>query len=161
MPKQLDRFNALLTGFSRRTLYAKLMLLLFCIVITILLMQAGTIFLLDYIPSSQSALDKIKVQQIYWHRQLSRVNAVQGQPAGETLQSMQQHFLDTTDPEVLWMLRQDNPEVAAAVRQVEREQKNFIDVAQFNLRVTAQFDGCASEIACGTYFMSYLLVFVS
>lgn len=138
MPRQFDRFNALLTSFSRRTLYAKLMLLLFCIVITILLMQAGTIFLLDYIPSSQSALDKIKVQQIYWHRQLSRVSAAEGQHAGETLQSMKQQFLDTSDPEVIWLLRQDNPEVAAAVRQVEREQSNFSDVAQFNLRVTAQ-----------------------
>lgn len=138
MPKSFTKLNALLTGFSRRTLYAKLMLLLFCIVITILLMQAGTIFLLDYIPSSQSALDKIKVQQIYWHRQLSRVDAIQTQQAGETLQSMKQHFLDTADPEVIWMLRQDNPEVAAAVRQVEREQNNFSEVAKFNLRVTAQ-----------------------
>jgi len=129
---------ALLSSFSRRTLYAKLMLLLFCIAITVLLMQAGTIFLLDYIPSSQSAIEKINSQKVYWHRQLSRINAIKLEDAEKTLKSMQQHFLDTSDPEVLWMLRQDNPEVATAVKQVEREQQNFADLAMLNLRATAQ-----------------------
>jgi len=127
-----------LNSFSRRALYAKLIMLLLCIATSILLMQAGTIFLLDYIPSSQSAINKINEQKLYWHRQLSHVQAIQLQEASATFKSMQRHFLDTADPEVLWMLRQDNPEVVTAVHKVEREQKNFIDVAQFNLRVTAQ-----------------------
>ncbi|MTI62430.1 histidine kinase [Methylophaga sp.] len=127
-----------LNSFSRRALYAKLIMLLLCVATSVLLMQAGTIFLLDYIPSSQSALDKVNEQKLYWHRQLSHVQAIQLHEAEATFKSMQRHFLDTADPEVLWMLRQDNPEVVAAVRKVEREQKNFVDVAQFNLRVTAQ-----------------------
>ncbi len=142
-------FAAMFSRFSRRTLYAKLMMLLFCIVLTILLMQAGTIFLLDYIPSSQSAIDKINVQKLYWHRQLSRVSAIELGEADETFKSMQAQFLDTTDPEVLWMMRQDNPEVVAAVRQVEREQKNFADLAHFNMRVTSQLR--VAERVAGAY----------
>lgn len=138
MANKSQKITALLSSFSRRTLYAKLMLLLFCIAITVLLMQAGTIFLLDYIPSSQSAIEKINTQKVYWHRQLSHINAIQLDEAEKTLKSMQKHFLDTSDPEVLWMLRQDNPEVFSAVRQVEREQQNFADLATLNLRATAQ-----------------------
>ncbi len=133
------RFLAsLLNSFSRRALYAKLIMLLLCIATSVLLMQSGTIFLLDYIPSSQSAIDKVNEQKLYWHRQLSHIQAIELQQAETTFKSMQRHFLDTTDPEVLWMLRQDNPDIVKAVHRVEREQKNFADVAQFNLRVTAQ-----------------------
>ncbi|MCX4187068.1 histidine kinase [Methylophaga sp. OBS4] len=138
MVTKLKQISALIGSFSRRTLYAKLMLLLFCITLTVLLMQSGTIFLLDYIPSSQSAIDKISSQKVYWHRQLSYMKAIKLEAADATLKDMQQHYLDTADPEVLWMLRQDNPEVLAAVRKVEREQQNFSDVAKFNVRVTAQ-----------------------
>ncbi len=133
-----QRITALLSSFSKRTLYAKLMLLLFCIAITVLLMQAGTIFLLDYIPSSQSAIDKINSQKVYWHRQLSHINAIKLDEAEKTLKVMQKNFLDTTDSEVLWMLKQKNPDIAEAVRQVEMEQQNFADLAKLNLRATAQ-----------------------
>lgn len=132
------RLTTMLTSFSRRTLYAKLMLILSCITTTVLLMQAGTIFLLDYIPSSQSAIDKINEQKLYWHNQLSHVHAIKLDDADKTFDAMKQHFLDTTDPEVIWMMRQDNPEVASAVKAVEREQKNFTNLAEINMRVTAQ-----------------------
>lgn len=132
------QYTAFLNSFSRRTLYAKLMLLLLCISLTVLLMQAGTIFLLDYIPSSQAALEKIAIQKVYWHRQIANLDSDNGDKAGETLKAMQQQALDTSDPDVLWMLRQDSPDVVAAVRQVEREQQNFADIATLNLRAAGQ-----------------------
>jgi len=131
-------FSALLNSFSRRMLYAKLMLLLLSISITVLLMQAGTIFLLDYIPSSQAALEKIHTQKLYWHRQISQISARNNNDATHTLKSMQQHFLDTSDPDVLWMIRQDSPAVIEAVRKVEREQQNFADLATLNMRAAGQ-----------------------
>lgn len=133
-----NRLSEFISHFCRRTLYAKLMLLLFCITLTVLLMQAGTIFLLDYIPSSQSAIDKINQHKLEWHRQLSRADVTDQDEIDDTIRSMQKHFLDTTDPRVLWMLRQKNPDIVAAVNQVKKEQKNFADLAQFNMRVTAQ-----------------------
>jgi two-component system nitrate/nitrite sensor histidine kinase NarX len=132
------RLTVFLNSFSQRTLYAKLMLLLLSISLTILLMLAGSIFLLDYIPSSQAALEKIATQKIYWHRQIVNLTSVNDESASDTVRDMQQQSLDTSDPEVLWMLRQDNPEVVAAVRQVEREQQNFADVATLNIRAAGQ-----------------------
>lgn len=142
-------FSDLLNSFSRRALYAKLILLLLCIATSVLLMQASTIFLLNYIPLSQSAIDKVNEQKLYWHRQLTRVQAIETQQADAAFDAMQRHFLDTKDPEVLWMMRQNNPEVVAAVRRVEREQKNFSNVGQFNLRVTAQLR--VAERVAGAY----------
>jgi two-component system nitrate/nitrite sensor histidine kinase NarX len=77
MARKKHFLASLLNSFSRRALYAKLIMLLLCIATSVLLMQSGTIFLLDYIPSSQSAIDKVNEQKLYWHRQLSHIQAIE------------------------------------------------------------------------------------
>ncbi len=129
---------ALINGFSLRTLYAKLLMLLGCLLLTVLLMQASNFFLLDYIPSSQAAIDKVNTQKVYWHRQLSFIDAVSLQEANSTFSDMQHNYLRLDDKDVQWMLQQDNPDIHNAVRHLEQLQDSFNQVAGYNMRLTAQ-----------------------
>ena len=45
-------------------------ILLFCITFTVILMQAGSLFLLDYVPTSNRAVDKIIKEEMFWQHQL-------------------------------------------------------------------------------------------
>lgn len=127
-----------LDNFARRTLYAKLLLLLFCLLMTVLLIQASSFFLIDYIPSSQAAIDKVNTQRVYWHRQLSFINAIKLEEADKTFRDMQEHFLHLDEPEVQWMMRQNEEDVRKAVLRVEQLQNSFRQVAGYNMRLTAQ-----------------------
>jgi two-component system nitrate/nitrite sensor histidine kinase NarX len=138
MNSRLRQVSALINGFSQRTLYAKLLMLLGCLLLTVLLMQASNFFLLDYIPSSQAAIDKVNTQKVYWHRQLSFIDAVSLQEANNTFADMQQNYLRLDDTDVQWMLQQDNPDIRTAVRRVEQLQESFNRVAAYNMRLTAQ-----------------------
>lgn len=138
MTGRMKKISAWLNHISQHTLYAKLLLLLGCMLMTVLLMQASSFFLLDYIPSSQAAIDKVNTQKVYWHRQLSFINAISLEEADETLTEMQRNYLRVEDPDVVWMLRQDDAEIHDAVRQLEKLQTSFSQVAGYNMRLTAQ-----------------------
>lgn len=128
----------LLDNFAKRTLYAKLLLLLFCLLVTVLLIQASSFFLVDYIPSSQAAIDKVSVQKVYWHQQLSYIDSIKLAQADKTFKEMQAHFLQLDDPDVQWMMRQSEANVSEAVKKVEQLQQSFTQVAGYNMRLTAQ-----------------------
>ncbi len=132
------QISVLVNGFSQRTLYAKLLMLLGCLLLTVLLMQASNFFLLDYIPSSQAAIDKVNTQKVYWHRQLSFIDAVSPKEANTTFADMQQNYLRLDDENVQWMLKQENPDIRQAVHRLEQLQSSFNQVAGYNMRLTAQ-----------------------
>ncbi|MEX1200151.1 MAG: histidine kinase [Methylophaga sp.] len=132
------KLKSLLDTISQRTLYAKLMLMLCCLMTTVFLMQASSFFLLDYIPSSQAAISKINAQNIYWHQQLSYIKAIKLEEADETFADMKKHYLMLDDPDVKWMLKQENPELRDAILRVELLQQRFSDVASYNMRLTGQ-----------------------
>ncbi len=132
------KFPAWLNFISQHTLYTKLLLMLGCMLMTVLLMQASSFFLLDYIPSSQAAIDKVNTQKVYWHRQLSFIDAVSLQEANSTFSDMQHNYLRLDDKDVQWMLQQDNPDIHNAVRHLEQLQDSFNQVAGYNMRLTAQ-----------------------
>lgn len=48
------------------TLYAKLIILIFCITSSLILMQAGSLFLLDYTANNQKVIQDITKEQIFW-----------------------------------------------------------------------------------------------
>src|SRR5450830_58786 len=64
--KMLNRINCLLG----HTLYMRLLILLLCISFSVSLMQAGSLFLLDYIPGNYSAIRYAYQQKIFWAHQL-------------------------------------------------------------------------------------------
>lgn len=132
------KFTRLLDSISQRVLYTKLLLLLGCLMLTVLLVQASSFFLLDYIPSSEAAIAKVNAQRLYWHRQLTLVDAIKKEQADATFADMQAHYLKLDDPQVRWMLKQDNPALLRAVRRIEKLQQSFSEIAGYNIRLTAQ-----------------------
>tara|TARA_R110002050_G_scaffold71891_3_gene154756 strand:+ start:154163 stop:155872 length:1710 start_codon:yes stop_codon:yes gene_type:complete len=57
-------------------------------------MQAGSMFLLDYIPSRQATIGKIDAQEVYWHSQLAVVEVSPIKDARDRLISMRAHFIN-------------------------------------------------------------------
>jgi two-component system nitrate/nitrite sensor histidine kinase NarX len=138
MVTSFRELSGLFRQICERTLYAKLILLLICIAIGVILIQVGSLFILDYIPSSQATIDKITVQKAYWTGQVSYMKSIKLEDGQDILENMQNHFLDTSDPEIVWMLRQHDPIIVDAVSKVELLQVQLIQIANFNVRLTAQ-----------------------
>ncbi|MCB4809724.1 histidine kinase [Methylovorus menthalis] len=63
--KQLSEV-AEIKALLRHTLYLRLVLLLFCVLLLIIMMQVGSLFLLDYIPGNQSAMRQLYAQKFHW-----------------------------------------------------------------------------------------------
>lgn len=89
--------------------------------LTVTLMQAGSMFLLDYIPSRQSTIAKVDAQEIYWHSQLAVVEVSQIKEAKNRLISMKDHFI--TDLEKDKKFR--SMDSAEAVDNVDKAQQQF------------------------------------
>jgi len=70
------------------------MLLLLCIALTVTLMQAGSMFLLDYIPSRQATIGKIGEHKTYWHSQLAVAEVSSIVDAKNRLVAMRDHFIN-------------------------------------------------------------------
>lgn len=81
-------------NFSKHVIYIRFVLLLLCIALTVTLMQAGSMFLLDYIPSRQATIGKIDAQEVYWHSQLAVVEVSPIKDARDRLISMRAHFIN-------------------------------------------------------------------
>lgn len=109
-------------NFSKHVIYIRFMLLLLCIALTVTLMQAGSMFLLDYIPSRQSTIVKIDTQQIYWHSQLAVIEVSQIKEAQNRLISLKDHFIIDLDTDKHFR----SMDSVVAVKDVDKAQKKFV-----------------------------------
>lgn len=94
-------------------------MLLFCIALSVVLMQAGSLFLVDYIPVNQSVIKRIYQQEFYWQGKLTLIRE-RGNAASELPE-----YFNTSDPSLSWLVRQDNPMLIKALHQLEIAQKDF------------------------------------
>jgi two-component system nitrate/nitrite sensor histidine kinase NarX len=85
-------------------------------------MQAGSMFLLDYIPSRQSTIVKIDTQQIYWHSQLAVIEVSQIKEAQNRLISLKDHFIIDLDTDKHFR----SMDSVVAVEDVDKAQKKFV-----------------------------------
>jgi len=81
-------------SIRQRAVFSKLITLLLCIAMTVLLIQAGTLFLLDYMISSQRAIEKVNVHKIYWDKHLFYLNSLRPSDAQKTLAQMKKNYLE-------------------------------------------------------------------
>lgn len=108
-------------AISKHVIYVRLVLLLLCIALTVTLMQAGSMFLLDYIPSRQATIGKIDTQKIYWHSVLAVVEVSKTQEAKNKLASAIEHFITDLNKEKKF----GSIETVDAVDNVGKSQQNF------------------------------------
>lgn len=125
-------------SIRQRAVFSKLITLLLCIAMTILLIQAGTLFLLDYMLSSQRAIEKVNEHKIYWDKHLFYLNRLRPADAQKTLVEMKKNYLNIEHESVAWMLNQENDALKVALDEVKQAQKSFDEVAQLNIRMATQ-----------------------
>ena len=103
----------------KHTLYMRLVILLFCIISTVVLMQAGSLFLVDYIPISSHAIRKIYQQELFWNHQ---IDSAYSKSAGEFEVEMQHlESLPAADIglELSWLQSRDDAEIYQAYTALE------------------------------------------
>lgn len=136
--QQYRRISLVLVRLFKHTLYVRLMILLLCIIFSVILMQAGSLFLLDYIPDSQGTMLAIKQQRSLWQYQLNIVEG--GNPAEfETaMQELQGHHLDNISPALKWLEKQNDEKLTKPFKQLRLAQMKFDAARNLNARFDQQ-----------------------
>jgi len=94
-----------------------------CIALTVTLMQAGSMFLLDYIPSRHSTIGKINTQEIFWHSQLAVVEVSQIKEAKKRLNTLTEHFINDLETDRKFR----SLDSVVAVDKVQQAQQQFYE----------------------------------
>jgi len=118
------------------TLYVRLLILLLCITFSVILMQAGSLFLIDYNPNSQSAIVAVNNQQKFWQYQLDISQSKAPVDFGEMMQVLADHDLENISSALAWLDRQSDPKLSEPFKKLHLAQYRF-DEARIN---NARFD---------------------
>lgn len=124
---------SLIRDLQQHALYVRLLVLLFCIALSVVLMQAGSLFLVDYIPVSQSAIKKIHNQEMLWKNTLQLTQDQRIASQASIILTLGASYLDPADKDFAWLVRQDNPKFVQALEQLRTTQRHF---EQARLRAT-------------------------
>lgn len=100
-------------------------MLLLCIALTVILTQAGSLFLVDYIPVSQSAIKKIHKQQLIWKPGIEAIQQENARDPEKIMEKLGRSYLDTSDSDLSWLARQDNPKFVKAFKRLQQAQRDF------------------------------------
>lgn len=117
-------FTQLIANIRRllhHTLYMRLVVLLICIAFSVVLMQAGSLFLLDYIPNSQSAIQSIYQQKSLWQQRLDLLE-IRPMTAKEASAG---HDFDTEQVDLNWLQAQPDAQLKHALQQLQLAQQSL------------------------------------
>lgn len=112
--------------YQRHTLYLQLLVVLSCIALSGGLMQAGSLFLMDYMPSSQVAIHRLYQHKILWQHELDLFKdrpATQQQMAMTYLAGNQ---LDLASSDFFMLERRRDSASARALANLRAAQQDFI-----------------------------------
>lgn len=119
---KFDQIIGNIKRLMKHTLYMRLVILLFCITFAVVLMQAGSLFLLDYIPSSHSAIQTIYQQKLFWKHQLDTVEGKGPSEFDSIITVLDEYHLDNINRELSWLQSQDDEQLTEAWRQLQAAQ---------------------------------------
>lgn len=108
---------------SRHALYLRLVLLLSCVAILAIILQAGSLFLLDYIPASQSAIQQLAQRKLEWS-QLS------GHPGSQPLAAWSIATLMGEDTDHQWYAEQQSRKLAGLIVRLQRDEVAYVVAEQ-------------------------------
>ena len=109
----------------RHPLYIRLVALLLCVAFLVVLMQAGSLYLMDYIPHNQSAIQKISHQKIFWGREVDTANEMAPADAKSAMDSLRNDYFNTDDPLFVWLVEKDDKACTLALKTLKTAQENF------------------------------------
>lgn len=155
--KMFDYWLAQLRQLQQHTLYLRLLVLLLCISMAVVLIMGGALFLVDYIPVSQSALEKIQDQRLLWKTSIESAKSKNSEETIIILDNLDAHLLDVDDEEMTWLFHQENLGLMRTVQHLTEAQKAYSHaramrdpvVARLNLayRVDGAYDDLAKALA--------------
>ncbi len=108
---------------SRHALYLRLVLLLSCVAILAIILQAGSLFLLDYIPASQSAIQQLAQRKLEWS-QLS------GHPGSQPPAAWSIGTLMGDDTDHQWYAEQQSRKLAGLIVRLQRDEVAYVGAEQ-------------------------------
>lgn len=114
-----------LARLRQHTLYARLLLLLLCMTLIVILTGAGTLFLFDYIPSSQSTIERIYLQKSLWDSEIQSLRQGDAAASKNTMLERRANRFAHADSDATWLVNRGNPELAKTWQQLQRAQRTF------------------------------------
>ena len=123
------------------------MILLLCITFSVILMQAGSLFLLDYNPNSQSAIVAVNNQQKFWKYQLEISQGKAPIDFGAVMQVLAHHDLENISPALAWLDRQSDPKLSVPFKKLHLAQVRFDEARLHDVRFDQQRSAVIAVIA--------------
>ena len=114
------------------------MILLLCITFSVILMQAGSLFLLDYNPSSQSAIVAVNNQKTFWEYQLGLAQGKESVDFEAVMDVLAHHHVDNISPALAWLEKQSDPKLSAPFKKLHLAQVRFDEARLQNARFDQQ-----------------------
>ena len=115
----------------KHTLYMQLLTLLLCITFSVFLMQAGSLFLRDYIPGINHEIREIVLQEMFWQQQYDSLSNMHPDKVRESILKLDKYPLATDLNKPEWLKSQSNIEIVNALKAIKIAQIKF-DQARMN-----------------------------
>ncbi|WP_309564362.1 histidine kinase [Methylobacillus flagellatus] len=104
----------------RHALYLRLVMLLSCAAILAVMMQAGSLFLLDYIPASQSAIQQLAQRKLEWSQLPGNAGVRQPPPAWSAA------TLTGGDTARQWYAERQSRKLAALIARLQQDEAAYL-----------------------------------
>lgn len=85
------------------TLYSRLLVLLFCLFVSVIMMQSGSLFLLDYIPYFQHEINKIQEQRLFFKYHANMMETQSPVQAQAALEQLTRNNSEVPNPNLAWL----------------------------------------------------------
>lgn len=123
--RKIDQTMINIKRLSKHTLYMRLMILLFCITFAVVLMQAGSLFLLGYIPSNSNAIRTIYQQELLLKQQMQVIAGNQSTATENRTFLEEQRQLDAVYKKLSRLQSRDDPQFTLALSRLKVAQAGF------------------------------------
>jgi two-component system nitrate/nitrite sensor histidine kinase NarX len=110
---------------SIHKLYASLHVLLLSIVLAVVLMQAGSLFLLDYIPDHLAAVRKAYEHELLWKYEVKGLSDHLADKDSVAFWKLDKSDVDLTGAEFSWFKKQSDPELREAYKKLRQAHSAF------------------------------------
>lgn len=129
-PSRFQRISIQIRKLTQHGIYVRLLTLLFGIAVTSILIQAGSLFLLDYIPASRSVTTKIHQHELHWKNQLKLARADSNGDAKTIIQRLDDAYLNPPDSEMMWLIGRAHRNLSAKLENIGNVENKLKRAAQ-------------------------------
>ena len=115
----------------KHTLYMQLLILLLCITFSVFLMQAGSLFLRDYVPGINHEIRDGVLKEIFWKQQYDNISKMKPDKVKVLILELGKQPLAANLNKPEWLKNQSNIEIVNALKAIKVAQIKF-DLSRMN-----------------------------